>query len=69
MNIPSIYTKDDAITAKTLTKDSVARVKQSIHTITNPTNKEATFIVYRMVPTGEDKKETIKSDKKIINVE
>lgn len=66
MNIPSIYTKDDAITAKTLTKDSVARVKQSIHTITN---KEATFIVYRMVPTGEDKKETIKSDKKIINVE
>lgn len=63
------WLENNEVHSKKLIKDTVARVKQSIHTITNPTNLEATFIVYRMVPTGEDKRDIIKSDKKIINIE
>ena len=47
-------------------KNSVIRVKKSIHTIENITNKWAEFIVFRMVPSGDIKREIIKNDKILI---
>jgi len=47
-------------------KNSVVRVKKSIHTIKNITNNWAEFIVFRMVPSGDIKRETIKNDKIVI---
>ena len=49
-----------------LTKGSIVRVKKSIHTIENASNTWAEFIVFRMVPSGEVKRELIKGDKIII---
>lgn len=40
----------------------VVRVHQSIHTFENDTDDEVQFVVFRYVPTGEDKRELIKSD-------
>ena len=63
----SIKWKDDGnIKNEKLMKGSVVRVKRSIHTIENNTNKWAEFIVFRMVPSGEIKRETIKNDKIVI---
>ena len=52
--------------SKVVKKDTIIRVNKTIHTIANLTNYPATFIVYRMVPSGDDKKEIIKNDKTII---
>ena len=49
-----------------LMKGSVVRVKKSIHTIENNTDNWAEFTVFRMVPTGEIKREIIKNDKIVI---
>ena len=49
-----------------VTKNSVVRVKKSIHTIKNITNNSTEFIVFRMVPSGDIKREIIKNDKILI---
>ena len=54
------------INDKKLIKGSVVRVKKSIHTIENITNSWAEFIVFRMVPSGDVKREIIKNDKILI---
>lgn len=41
------------------------RVHQSIHTFENDTDDEVRFVVFRYVPTGENKRELIKNDKVI----
>ena len=51
---------------KTLVKGNVVRVKKSIHTIQNDTDKFAEFNVFRMVPTGDNKRDIIKNDKTVI---
>jgi mannose-6-phosphate isomerase-like protein (cupin superfamily) len=53
---------------RVLVKDNIARVKKSIHTIENHTDEWAEFTVFRMVPSGEDKRDTIKKDKVIIDI-
>jgi len=51
---------------KTLIKGNVVRVKKSVHTIQNATDKFAEFNVFRMVPTGDNKRDIIKNDKTVI---
>jgi quercetin dioxygenase-like cupin family protein len=49
-------------------KNSIVRVKNSIHTITNLSNDWAEFTVFRMVPTGEVKSTIIKKDKEMCEI-
>lgn len=44
-------------------KGDVVEVENSPHTFINSSQKVAKFVVYRFVPTGEDKREIIKNDK------
>lgn len=63
------WKEDDAIIDRTLFKGSIARVKNSIHTIENITDNWAEFTVFRMVPTGNVKSEIIKNDKVVIGLD
>lgn len=58
---------NNIIREKLVSKNSVIRVKNSIHTVENRTNEEATFLVFRMVPDGTNKHEIIKNDKVIFS--
>lgn len=60
---------ENEIKSSFVSKGSVVRVKQSIHTIENKSNDCAEFIVFRMVPDGNDKREIIKNDKFVIKEE
>lgn len=60
------WEENDTIMYRTLLKDSIARVKNSIHTIENTTNSWAEFTVFRIVPTGNMNREIIKKDKVVI---
>ncbi|MEE1030989.1 MAG: cupin domain-containing protein [Ruminococcus sp.] len=44
----------------------MVRVKDSIHTFSNDTEEDVEFVVFRFVPTGEDKRELIKNDKCVV---
>lgn len=52
---------------RTLCKDEIIRVKNSVHTFENNTNEETKFVVFRFVPDGTDKREIIKKDKTVVN--
>lgn len=41
----------------------VIRVGNSLHTIENLTDEQASFLVFRMVPDGKSKRDIIKNDK------
>ncbi len=62
------WKENELIETTTVFKDNIVRVKKSIHTIENHTDEWAEFTVFRMVPSGEDKREIIKSDKVIIDI-
>lgn len=69
MTIGEIHIKwkeNSNINDEKLVKGSVVRVKKSIHTIVNTTNSWAEFIVFKMVPSGDLKREFIKNDKVLI---
>lgn len=61
------WMENDVINKKDLPKDTILRVKHSMHNIVNNTNYDADFLVFRMVPTGESKSEIIKNDKIVLN--
>jgi hypothetical protein len=61
------WQQNDKIKSEIARKNSVVRVKNSIHMIMNSSNDWAEFTVFRMVPTGEIKREIIKNDKKVCN--
>lgn len=61
------WKEDNTICEKAVQKNSVIRVKNSIHTIENQTNEDAAFLVYRMVPDGTSKREIIKYDKVVFD--
>lgn len=44
-------------------KGMVIRVGNSLHTIENLTDEQASFLVFRMVPDGKSKRDIIKNDK------
>lgn len=60
------WKENNEIMHKTLVKDSLVRVKKSIHTIENTSNEWAEFIVFRMVPSGNVNRDIIKNDKIVI---
>lgn len=62
------WKENESIETTTVFKDNIVRVKKSIHTIENHTNEWAEFTVFRMVPSGENKRDTIKKDKVIIDI-
>ncbi|RKD30801.1 hypothetical protein BET01_05660 [Lacrimispora algidixylanolytica] len=63
----TIRWKDEGgIYRETASKDTVIRVRNSIHTIENRMDQEATFLVFRMVPEGKNKRDIIKNDKVIV---
>lgn len=62
------WKEDNKLNCSTVSKGTVIRVKKSIHTIENRTKDFAEFIVFRMVPDGKDKRDIIKNDKVVINV-
>ena len=63
------WKQKDEMKIKTVSKNMLIRVKKSIHTLENPFEEEAVFIVFRMVADGKNKKEIIKNDKEIISIE
>lgn len=62
------WKENESIETTTVFKDNIVRVKKSIHTIENHTDEWTEFTVFRMVPSGEDKREVIKKDKVIIDI-
>lgn len=62
------WKENESIETTTVFKDNIVRVKKSIHSIENHTDEWAEFTVFRMVPSGEDKRDTIKKDKVIIDI-
>lgn len=62
------WKENESIETTTVFKDNIVRVKKSIHTIENYTDEWAEFTVFRMIPSGEDKREIIKRDKVIIDI-
>lgn len=50
-------------------KDELVQVKKSIHTFENNTEEEVEFIVFRLVLDGKDKRELIKKDKTIVEID
>lgn len=48
---------------QTIKKGDVIEVEDTPHTFANSSQEISRFIVFRFVPTGEDKREVIKSDK------
>lgn len=63
------WKQKDEMKIKTVSKNMLIRVKNSIHTLENPFEEEAVFIVFRMVADGKNKREIIKNDKEIISIE
>lgn len=57
------WREDNNEFSEKVTKDMVVRVKNSIHTIENSSEDFAEFTVFRLVLTGENKREIIKKDK------
>lgn len=61
------WKENGIIKTAVLSKGFILRVKHSIHTIENNSDSDAEFTVFRMVPTGEDKRKIIKNDKVLID--
>jgi uncharacterized cupin superfamily protein len=55
-------------TMKVVTAGDVVEVENSPHTFINTSQGVVKFVVFRFVPTGEDKREMIKNDKVLDDV-
>ena len=53
------WKESDDINNEIMAKNSVVRVKKSIHTIENITNNWVKFIIFRIFPSGDIKREII----------
>ena len=49
--------------SQTVKKGDIVRVENTPHTFINSSNEKCIFIVFRFIPTGNDKREIIKNDK------
>lgn len=61
-----LWKEQDQTECRTVSEDSIVRVKNSIHTLENDSDQDVRFLVYRMVPDGVDKRNIIKNDKELI---
>lgn len=55
--------------AKTLNPGDLCRLGGSVHNVANKTKETATFLVYRLLPTGKNQHELIKADRYPAEVE
>ena len=51
-----------------LKEGTIVRVKGSVHTFSNTSSRDTTFVVFRFIPDGQDKRELIKNDKTIVKI-
>lgn len=51
-----------------LKEGTIVRVKDSVHTFSNTSSRDTTFVVFRFIPDGQDKRELIKNDKTIVKI-
>ena len=49
--------------SKTLSAGDLCRLGSSVHNVANNTEETATFLVYRLIPTGENRHTLIKDDR------
>ena len=57
------WKEDGAVKKKIIKQGDLVETERSPHTFSNHTDSVATFIVIKLVPTGENKKELLKNDK------
>lgn len=55
--------ENDSVFSEQLNQGDIIRVGSIPHTFANLSDKTVQFLVFRMVPDGTDKRETIKTDK------
>lgn len=51
-----------------LKEGTIVRVKDSVHTFSNTSSRDTTFVVFRFIPDGQDKRGLIKNDKTIVKI-
>jgi quercetin dioxygenase-like cupin family protein len=55
--------------SKTISVGDLCRLGGSVHNVANNTKETATFLVYRLIPTGENRHTLIKGDRYPVDVE
>lgn len=60
--------KDDAgaVQEQLLRQGDLVRVGTSLHTFSNRSGRDTSFVVFRFVPDGRDKRQQIKTDKTVV---
>ena len=61
------WLEDGAERTRKVREQEIVRVGSSVHTFANETEEDVEFVVFRFVPDGRDKRETIKSDKVVVD--
>ena len=60
------WLEDGVERTRAVREREIVRVGNSVHTFANETDEDVEFVVFRYVPEGKDKRETIKGDKVVI---
>ena len=61
------WLEDGAERTRKVREQEIVRVGSSVHTFANETEEDVEFVVFRFVPDGRDKRETIKNDKVVVD--
>lgn len=62
------WTSQGHSNSRLLEKGTLVRVKDSVHTFSNASDKDTSFVVFRFIPDGTSKHELIKNDKTIVDI-
>ena len=65
--LPCRWLEDGAERTRKVHEQELVRVGSSVHTFANETEEDVEFVVFRFVPDGRDKRETIKNDKVVVD--
>jgi uncharacterized RmlC-like cupin family protein len=68
-SLQAMWMEGDIARSREVTAGDLVRVQNDVHTFANVSNAPARFVVFRMVPDGADKREIIKGDKVVDDVE
>lgn len=60
------WNEQGRIQNQVLRAGTVVRVGNSMHTFSNTSQQNASFVVFRFIPEGKDKRELIKNDKTVV---
>jgi quercetin dioxygenase-like cupin family protein len=61
--LTAYWAKNDAVCSEKLNQGDIIRVGKIPHTFANLSDETVQFLVFRMIPDGTDKRETIKTDR------